>query len=65
MTRDTDVYLGMPATAREVMYASIAKNLPVARVGTPLDIAEAAIMLMTNPFITSATLDVDGGGLLS
>ena len=46
------------------MYAAIAKNLPVGHVGTPADIAEAAVMLMTNPFITGVTLDVDGGGLL-
>jgi NAD(P)-dependent dehydrogenase (short-subunit alcohol dehydrogenase family) len=47
------------------MYALIANNLPVGRVGTPSDIAEAALLLMTNPFITGVTLDVDGGGLLS
>jgi NAD(P)-dependent dehydrogenase (short-subunit alcohol dehydrogenase family) len=65
MTRDTGAYLGMPEAAREGMYALIANNLPVGRVGTPSDIAEAALLLMTNPFITGVTLDVDGGGLLS
>ncbi len=65
MTRDTGAYLGMPEAAREGMFASIAKNLPVGRVGTPADIAEATLMLMTNPFITGVTLDVDGGGLLT
>ena len=65
MTRDTGAYLGMPESAREGMFASIAKNLPVGRVGTPADIAEAALLLMTNPFITGVTLDVDGGGLLT
>jgi NAD(P)-dependent dehydrogenase (short-subunit alcohol dehydrogenase family) len=65
MTRDTGAYVGMPEAAREGMYATIAKNLPVGRVGTPSDIAEAVLLLMTNPFITGVTLDVDGGGLLT
>lgn len=64
MTRDTGAYLGMPEPAREGMYAAIAKNLPVGRVGEPADVAEAALMLMNNPFITGVTLDVDGGGVL-
>ncbi len=64
MTRDTGAYLGMPEAAREGMYAGIAKNLPVGKVGTPADLAEAALALMTNPFITGVTLDVDGGGVL-
>lgn len=64
MTRGTSAYLGMPEAAREGMYASIAKNLPVGVVGTPENLAEAALALMTNPFITGVTLDVDGGGLL-
>lgn len=64
MTRGTGAYLGMPEAAREGMYASIAAKLPVAQVGTPLNIAEAVLMLMNNSFITGVTLDVDGGGVL-
>lgn len=64
MTRDTGAYLGMSEAAREGMYAGIAKALPVARVGTPDNLAEATLALMTNPFITGVTLDVDGGGVL-
>jgi NAD(P)-dependent dehydrogenase (short-subunit alcohol dehydrogenase family) len=64
MTRDTGAYLGMPEAAREGMYAAIAAKLPVSKVGTPENIAEAALMLMTNAFITGVTLDVDGGGVL-
>ncbi len=64
MTQGTSAYLGMPEAAREGMYAAIASNLPVGKVGTPEDLAEAAIALMTNPFITGVTLDVDGGGVL-
>ncbi len=64
MTRGTSAYLGMPEAAREGMYASIAEALPVGKVGTPEDLAEATLSLMTNPFITGVTLDVDGGGVL-
>jgi len=64
MTRGTGAYLSMPEEAREGMYSSIAARLPVGRVGTGEDIAAAAVMLMTNGFITGVTLDVDGGGVL-
>jgi NAD(P)-dependent dehydrogenase (short-subunit alcohol dehydrogenase family) len=64
MTRDTGAYVSMPKNAREGMYSSIAARLPVQRVGTGDDIAEATLMLMTNGFITGVTLDVDGGGVL-
>ncbi len=64
MTRGTSAYLSMPEAAREGMYSSIATRLPLGRVGTPEDIANATLMLMTNGFITGVTLDVDGGGVL-
>lgn len=64
MTCDTGAYLSMPEAAREGMYSAIAGKLPVGHVGTPEDIAEATLMLMTNRFITGVTLDVDGGGVL-
>jgi len=64
MTRGTAAYLSMPEAAREGMYSSIASCLPVQRVGTGENIAEATLMLMTNGFITGVTLDVDGGGVL-
>jgi NAD(P)-dependent dehydrogenase (short-subunit alcohol dehydrogenase family) len=64
MTAGTGAYLAIPEAAREAMFAAIAKRLPVGRVGAPDDVAEAALMLMTNGFITGVVLDVDGGGLL-
>lgn len=64
MTAGTEAYKDMPEAAREGMYESIAARLPVARVGTPDDIATATLMLMGNGFITGVTLDVDGGGVL-
>jgi NAD(P)-dependent dehydrogenase (short-subunit alcohol dehydrogenase family) len=65
MTAGTRAYLNIPADARERMFDSIAKRLPVGRVGRPEDIADAALMLMENGFITGTVLDVDGGGLIA
>ncbi len=65
MTAGTGAYLKMPETAREGMFAAIAARLPAGRVGRPEDIADAALMLMTNGFITGIVLDVDGGGLIA
>jgi NAD(P)-dependent dehydrogenase (short-subunit alcohol dehydrogenase family) len=65
MTVGTGAYLKMPETAREAMFTAIAERLPAGRVGRPEDIAEAALMLMTNGFITGVVLDVDGGGLIA
>jgi NAD(P)-dependent dehydrogenase (short-subunit alcohol dehydrogenase family) len=64
MTAGTGAYLKMPQAAREGMFTAIAERLPVGRVGRPEDIADAALMLMTNGFITGVVLDVDGGGLI-
>jgi len=57
-------YLSMPEAAFEGMYAAIASKLPVGLVDTAEVIAAAALMLMTNGFITGVTMDVDGGGVL-
>ena len=65
MTAGTGAYLSIPEAVREEMFASIAERLPVGRVGRAADIAEAALMLMTNGFITGVVLDVDGGGLIA
>lgn len=65
MTAGTSAYLKMPETAREGMFTAIAERLLVGRVGRPKDIADAALMLMTNGFITGIVLDVDGGGLIA
>jgi NAD(P)-dependent dehydrogenase (short-subunit alcohol dehydrogenase family) len=41
------------------------RTLPVQRVTEPSDVAALAIHLMTNPVLTGATYDIDGGqGLL-
>ena len=57
----TPTYDGMPAAARDAMYAGYAGNALVGRVGEVDDIAHAVLYLMTNSYVTGTTLEVDGG----
>lgn len=57
----TPTYDGMPEQAREQMYAGYAQNALVGRVGTPEDIAQAALYLMTNSYVTGQVHEIDGG----
>ncbi len=60
----TEAYAGRPDEARDGMFATTAANLPVGRIGAPEDIAQAVLLAATNPFLTGATLDIDGGAHL-
>lgn len=57
----TSAYDGMPAEARDGMFAQAAASLPARRVGQPEDLAGAIFAIATNPFITGTVLEVDGG----
>lgn len=61
----TEAYSGMPVAAREGMFAATAAKLPAGRIGAPEDIAQAILLAAGNPFMTGATLDVDGGAHLA
>ena len=61
---DTSVWGPAGSAQRTETLTRAAAQLPVRRVGTPGDIAQAYLLAMTNPSITGAVLDVDGGGLL-
>jgi NAD(P)-dependent dehydrogenase (short-subunit alcohol dehydrogenase family) len=52
-------------TARDELFARTAATNPARRIGHPDDIAQAALLAMTNPFLTGTTLHVDGGGRLA
>ncbi len=60
----TEAYAGMPQADREGMYAHVGGALPVKRVGTADEIAQAVIMAMSNGYLTGTVLDVDGGHLV-
>ncbi|MGW4241525.1 SDR family oxidoreductase [Nocardia sp. NPDC004722] len=50
---------------KDVFFQSVAERNPARRVGTPSDISSAALLALTNPFLTGTTLHVDGGGRLA
>lgn len=58
---DTPAYAGLPEEIRQGMYDGYAQSVPAGRVGTPADVASAALFLMTNSHVTGTVLDVDGG----
>lgn len=60
----TSTYDSMPAKDREALFASRAAHLPVGRVGTSEDIAQAVLYVMKNGYSTGAVIDVDGGHLV-
>ena len=60
----SDAYAGMEERARENMYQSTGESLPVGRVGTTEEIAEATLYLMTNGYTSGVVLDVDGGHMV-
>jgi len=62
---DTPAYAGMPEDMRQDMFAGYGSAVPAGRVGSPEDVAKAALFLMTITFFTGTVIDVDGGVLVS
>jgi NAD(P)-dependent dehydrogenase (short-subunit alcohol dehydrogenase family) len=58
---DTPLWDGLAGDAREQRFAQHARRLPVGRIGTPADLAHAALFLIGNGFTTAEVLNVDGG----
>lgn len=52
-------------TSKDAFFSAVAQRNPARRVGTPADISAAALLALTNPFLTGTTLHVDGGGRLA
>lgn len=50
---------------KDAFFRTVAERNPARRVGTPADISAAALLALTNPFLTGTTLHVDGGGRLA
>ncbi len=51
----------LDAETRAKTYAAMAAIVPVQRVGTPDDVAQAVAMCVVNDFVTGAIIDCDGG----
>jgi len=61
---DTEMWSFLPGAQRAGLRRRVADALPVRRMGTPEDIAQAALFLMTSPQITGTVLEVTGGETL-
>jgi NAD(P)-dependent dehydrogenase (short-subunit alcohol dehydrogenase family) len=61
---DSEMWSFLPADAREDLRRRVADAMPVKRMGSPEDVAHAAVFLMTNPQVTGAVLEVTGGETL-
>ncbi|SPM34436.1 NAD(P)-dependent dehydrogenase, short-chain alcohol dehydrogenase family [Mycobacterium rhizamassiliense] len=58
---DTGAWDALGDDGKRDYFAHIAEGNPVGRIGTPEDVASAALFAMTNTFMTGMTLKVDGG----
>lgn len=60
-TLNTSYYDGIEDSAKQAFFNRIGSALPVGRVGTAEDIAQAALFLVQNGYTTGIALEVDGG----
>ncbi len=58
---DTPIWDQMSQENKTAYFNEVAKSLPVKRIGTPEDLAQAALSLMENGFISATVVHVDGG----
>ncbi|GAA3438665.1 SDR family oxidoreductase [Kutzneria kofuensis] len=50
---------------KEALFEDVASKNPARRVGQPSDVSAAALLALTNPFVTGTTLHIDGGARLA
>jgi NAD(P)-dependent dehydrogenase (short-subunit alcohol dehydrogenase family) len=60
-TLRTTYWTGVPEAQLEQIFSRMASALPAGRVGTPDDIANAVLFLVTTSFVTGTVLCIDGG----
>ena len=58
---DSEMWSGLSDSERHDLRRRVAEALPAGRMGTPEDIAHAAMFLMTSRQTTGAVLEVSGG----
>jgi NAD(P)-dependent dehydrogenase (short-subunit alcohol dehydrogenase family) len=62
---DTPWWDGLDPETRTAFFKQAAAGLPVKRIATAADIAEAIVLLATNPNITGTVVETDGGARLT
>ncbi len=61
---DTPMIDKILGSAKAQAFSHIAASVPARRVGTADDAAQAALFLMTNAYMSAATIEIDGGAKL-
>lgn len=61
---DTPMWERVLGADKDQVLASVAERLPVRRVASPGEVAQAILLLMTNPSMTGSIVHVDGGARL-
>jgi NAD(P)-dependent dehydrogenase (short-subunit alcohol dehydrogenase family) len=56
-----EMWSSLSERARDDLRARVSAAMPVRRMGTPDDIGQAALFLMTSPQTTGVVLEVSGG----
>ncbi|RKQ86881.1 NAD(P)-dependent dehydrogenase (short-subunit alcohol dehydrogenase family) [Solirubrobacter pauli] len=62
---DTGAWDALGEQGKAELFAHVREHSPARRVGAAEDVAAAAILALTNPFLTGVTLHVDGGERLA
>ncbi len=62
---DTGAWDGLGEERKNKLFAEMTERNPAGRIGTAAEIAEAAMLALTNGFMTGVTLYVDGGERLT
>lgn len=58
---DSDMWNFLDDAARERLRTRVCETFPARRIGSIDDIGQAAVFLMTNPYVTGTVLEVTGG----
>jgi NAD(P)-dependent dehydrogenase (short-subunit alcohol dehydrogenase family) len=61
---DTPWWSGMPDEARAAYFAQAEQALPIGRIATAEDVAEAVVLAAVNPNLTGTVIESDGGARL-
>jgi NAD(P)-dependent dehydrogenase (short-subunit alcohol dehydrogenase family) len=62
---DTGAWDALGAERKAQLFADVSARNPARRIGAAEDIAAAAVLALTNPFMTGVTVQVDGGERLT
>jgi len=62
---DTPIYSKLSEEKCSALYENTRQHLPVGRIGTAADIAQAILFLATNPYTTGTVVTVNGGGTIA